>query len=103
MAKVREIIAIYTERPSYGDLDIFKVGDPIGEGEVIKGIERSIGGLDKISAAGPATLGPNCPTFIVTILEDETLRHIAIPERTVDAVVYEEKLKGDPEIKMTRE
>jgi len=103
MAKSREITAIYTELPTYGDLDLFKVGERIGESEVIEGITRSIGGLDKISACGPATLGPNCPTFIVTVSEGETLRHIAIPERTVNTIVYEERTKGDPEIKMTRE
>jgi len=108
MAKSREIISIYTERPIYGDMAIFKVGDQINGGEVIEEITRSIGGLDKISGTGPAVLGPNCPTFVVTLSKGKKLKHIAIPERTVDAVEFEEMIckkpaLDDPEIQMTKE
>ena len=67
MAKSRVITAIQTERPVYKDLNVFTVGDKVDGDKTVEGIDRAIGGLDKISSAGPATLGPNCPSFIVTL------------------------------------
>jgi len=103
----RIIQAIRTERQVYeGNLE-FKVGDVIDGGKTIEKITRSIGGLSDISSAGPATLGPNCPTFVVTLVANKQATHIAIPERVIDSVVFIDvkKKKGteEPEIEMTKE
>jgi hypothetical protein len=103
----REIIAIRTERPVLHDRQDFKVGDVMDNNKVIERITRSIGGLSDVSSAGPAVLGPNCPTFIITMVIDKDADYLAVPERIVDSVLFKAVKKGskkeEPDIEMTKE
>ncbi len=68
----------------------FKIGEQSDDGKTIENITRSIGGLSDITSAGPAILGPNCPTFVVTMVRDKKVVQLAIPEKVVDAILFRE-------------
>lgn len=102
----RKIIAIRTKRPVFGNHKEFQIGALLDDGKTIEDITRSIGGLADITSAGPAILGPNCPTFVVVMALNKNVAQLAIPERLVDAILFKVVKKGEekePEINMSKE
>jgi len=102
----RKIIAIRTKRPVFGNHKEFQIGAILDDGKTVDDITRSIGGLADVTSAGPAILGPNCPTFVITMALNKNVEQLAIPERLVDAIVFKIVKKGEeqePEVKMSKE